>query len=72
MTDLHGPFTSPDPRLEYDFDTGATLEIQVRENSDWSKVDPNVFRSWTGLRRINGEHYDGPNYYFLTNTKTER
>lgn len=62
---MNGPFTSPDERLEYDFDTTAKLEIEI--NGSFSKVDPNVFRSWTGARRINDIAYSGPTYYFLTN-----
>lgn len=59
-------YTSPDNRLTYTFDTSALLEIEIR-NDQWSKVDCNVFRSWTGQRRLNGEQYVGPRYNFLTN-----
>jgi hypothetical protein len=67
---MSGGFTSPDSRLQYDFDTGALLEIEI--NKRWSKVDCNVFRSWSGRRRINGKRYPGPNYYFLSNVKVKK
>lgn len=65
---MSGGFSSPDDRLEYDFDTDALLEICIRES--YVKVGPNEFRSWTGSRKINGEFYNGPTYQYLTNDKT--
>lgn len=65
MDEMAGPFHSPDPRLVYDFDTSALLELKI--NSVWCKVDSNAFRSWTGERRLNGKRYLGPHYFFLTN-----
>jgi hypothetical protein len=38
-------FSSPDERLTYDFDTEATLTIEIRKGSKPSTVDPNAFRS---------------------------
>lgn len=35
-------------------------EIEV--NSKWLEVTHNIFRSWTGERRIDGFEYDGPVY----------
>lgn len=44
------------------------LEIKVRAESDrWSSVSKEVFRSWSGERRLNGQPYFGPVYLYLTN-----
>lgn len=44
--------------------TPGKLEIEV--NSSFTEVSPNIFRSWSGKRRIDGKNYSGPRYYFLT------
>lgn len=62
---MSGPFVKNDPRLEYDFDVNATLEIII--NNRWCKVASGEFRSWTGPRRIDGVEYNGPVYTYLTN-----
>jgi hypothetical protein len=33
---------------------------------DWVEVTEDIFRSWTGGRRINGEEYTGPVFYLFT------
>lgn len=40
---------------------------EVKVNNFWRKVDENIFRSWQGERRLNGEDYSGPVFYYLTN-----
>lgn len=32
----------------------------------WVIVDYVTFRSWTGMRMVNGKKYVGPHYWFLT------
>ena len=46
------------------------LELQV--NGGWIEVDPYIFRSWTGPRRINGEDYDGPVFYLGSSKRAEK
>jgi hypothetical protein len=59
--------TTSEP-LIMEFDPNAVLEIRVRQKSvEWSKVDPWIFRSWTGQRRVNGVLYSGPSYYLGRN-----
>lgn len=72
--------------LVYNFNTESNLEIQttvkrpfggVRKN--WISVTPNIFRSFHGKRRIDGNTFKGLVYYWLSNqtygaptTKVER
>lgn len=51
-------------KLKMPFPTTAKLEI---ENHSWIEVTPEVFRSWTGPRRIDGKSYSGPVYNYLSN-----
>jgi len=57
---------NPDTDLIYNFDKEAKLEIDA-QGGGWKKVDPKIFRSWRGERRINGEPYDGEVYLYFTN-----
>ena len=52
--------------LIIDFNPQASLEIQIRQNT-WVSVTPDMFRSWGGERRINGQPYQGPVYMLWTN-----
>jgi hypothetical protein len=45
------------------------LEIQLGDGR-WVRVDPMVFRSWSGPRRRNGKLYKGPRYLWLTDEPT--
>lgn len=56
--------------LRIDFDPTALLEINYRGNR-WAEVSPTEFRSWGGLRRINGKPYTGKVYLYLTNRSEE-
>ena len=46
------------------FSKTAKLEI---ENNKWLEVTPEVFRSWSGPRRIDGILYSGTVFNFLSN-----
>lgn len=51
------------PERIFDDSVGEQV-LQVHHLDKWFEVTENVFRSWTGLRRINGEDYHGPIYHF--------
>ncbi len=53
-------------KLRCDFDPEAQLEI-MGELGHWVIVSPEVFRSWSGHRRINGQQYEGHVYFWLSN-----
>jgi hypothetical protein len=53
-------------KLKINFDKNAKLEI-YDEHKRWREVSPEVFRSWTGERKVNGKKYEGPIYVWLTN-----
>lgn len=55
-------------RISNPFNDAAMLEVEFAPNK-WARVTSNHFRSYTGNRRINGEHYKGPIYYQGTNTR---
>ena len=64
-------------KIAYDFITSKCLEIYVESLERWHRVTPREFRSFSGKRRIitwnnDGEpiheEYNGPLYYFMTNT----
>ena len=53
-------------KLKINFDKNAKLEI-YDEHKRWREVSPEVFRSWTGERKVNGKTYEGPIYIWLSN-----
>lgn len=59
----------PDIPLEIDFDKDADLEYTTSrgKEKEWRKIDAYTFRSWNGLRRINGKMFYGKVYYLGTN-----
>jgi len=56
--------------LTIDFDPTAKLEIEIRTNR-WSPVTADMFRSWSGNRKINGRPYTGPVYFLWSNQVSE-
>jgi hypothetical protein len=46
-----------------------TDKLEIYVNKSWTKVDPLVFRSFTGSRQRNGQPYKGPCYVWLTNNR---
>lgn len=44
---------------------GTDAKLEIHANS-WIEVSPEVFRSWTGQRRMNGKPYKGKVYVYLT------
>ena len=44
-------------RLTDDVATGPILEIKFQDV--WVVTDPDIWRSWTGFRRLNGEDFHG-------------
>ena len=58
------------PDTSSDLDTASAqplLEVSV-EDGHYFAAAPDVWNSWTGLRRRNGEDYHGPVYYTGTRT----
>jgi hypothetical protein len=53
--------------LLYDFDVTAKLEVFY--GKAWIETSPEMFRSWTGLRKLNGQDFHGTVYAFLDNSK---
>lgn len=53
-------------KLKIDFDKNAKLEI-YDEHKRWRESTPEVFRSWTGERKVNGKEYEGTIYFWLSN-----
>jgi|DEB19_MinimDraft_3_1074340.scaffolds.fasta_scaffold16538_2 hypothetical protein len=51
-------------------DSIGTKVLQVELSGAWVEVDEDIFISWTGLRRINGEDYHGPVYNFNSGSET--
>lgn len=51
--------------LKYDFNVGKRLEIFV--NGGWLQVSPDIFRSFSGKRRIDNVAYLGIIYYLGRN-----
>ena len=51
------------PDRIFDDSVGNTV-YQVQCSSEWIEVTEAIFRSWTGLRRVNGEDHHGPVYKF--------
>jgi len=56
-------------KLIYDFNSGGNCEAKIKER--WYRMTPISFRSFGGDRRINGEAYLGPVYYYRTNIEVE-
>jgi hypothetical protein len=53
------------PKRNFDDSIGQkVLQVSLSESDTWIEVTEDLFRSWTGLRRINGEDYHGPIYNF--------
>jgi len=52
-------------KLIYDFDRASYCEVCIEDN--WCRSTAREFRSFDGKRRLNGELYEGPVYYFKTN-----
>ena len=42
------------------------LQCEIENNGLWESVSYDVFRSWGGRRKLNGQLYYGPVYEFLT------
>jgi hypothetical protein len=53
-------------KLQYDFNTAECCEVQL-ENGEWYRVTPREFRSNSNPRRISGNEYNGPLYFYDTN-----
>jgi hypothetical protein len=53
--------------LLYDFDVTAKLEVFY--GNSWIETSPEMFRSWTGLRKLDGQEFRGTVYAFLDNSK---
>lgn len=49
---------------------GKTLEIKDR--GGWFRVDPTVFRSWAGQRRVDGAVYHGRVFVYLSDEYCSR
>jgi len=45
-------------------DSVGNQVLQVKMDDTWIEVKEEVFRSWTGSRRVNGEEFHGPVYNF--------
>ncbi len=46
----------------------ADLVFEIKVNRSWVKVRYDIFRSWTGERRVDGAPYHGPVVEFLSGT----
>lgn len=44
-----------------------TFEIDVRGTGNYCKVTWNIFRSWGGPRKVNGKHFYGNVFLYLSN-----
>lgn len=49
------------PTATDDIASGPILEVQLLDR--WFLVDLDTFRSWTGLRRLNGDDFHGDIFY---------
>lgn len=45
-------------------------EIKIKKS--WHTVDEQVFRSWQGERKLNGNPYSGPVFYYLSNEQVRQ
>lgn len=64
-------------KIIFDFDTCKCLEVYIEPMQKWYRVISKEFRSFSGKRRITTwdrednpiyTDYDGPVYYYMTNT----
>lgn len=53
------------PVRKFDDSIGDVV-YQVKLNDEWVETTEAIFRSWTGLRRLNGEDFHGLVYNFGT------
>ena len=56
--------------LEINFNPAATLEVLISDNffgTRWTETSSEMFRSWSGDRRINGVAFNESVYMFLSN-----
>lgn len=56
------------PNRKFDDSIGDVI-YQVKYGEDWIETTEAIFRSWTGLRRVNGDDHHGPVYNFGTDDK---
>ena len=54
--------------LKCNFDRKSKLKVKL-ENGQWIEVQFDLFRSWTGDRRIDGKAFHNRVYWFGTNGK---
>jgi len=57
------------PPRTFDDSPGQKV-LQVKLSDSWVEVTDDIFRSWTGDRRINGEDFHGAVYNFQDATNT--
>jgi len=60
--------------LEINFNPAAKLEVLISDNffgTRWTETSAEMFRSWSGDRRINGVAFNEPVYKFLSNETVE-
>jgi len=60
--------------LEINFNPAAKLEVLISDNffgSRWTETSSEMFRSWSGDRRINGVAFNEAVYKFLSNETVE-
>ena len=60
--------------LEINFNPAAKLEVLISDNFfgiRWTETSSEMFRSWSGDRRINGVTFNEPVYKFLSNETVE-
>jgi len=60
--------------LEINFNPAAKLEVLISDNffgTRWTETSSEMFRSWSGDRRINGVTFNEPVYKFLSNETVE-
>jgi len=63
--------------LIYNFNTNAKLEIQIKSKNrmgdkvktKWMLATPNVFRSFHGKRRVDGNPFKGQVFCFMSNAR---
>jgi hypothetical protein len=60
--------------LEINFNPAAKLEVLISDNffgTRWTETSTEMFRSWSGSRRINGVAFNESVYKFLSNETVE-
>ena len=60
--------------LEINFNPAAKLEVLISDNffgTRWTETSSEMFRSWSGDRRINGVAFNESVYKFLSNETVE-